>query len=66
MTDEEDWIGEMKNDSLAGESCSSADEASQAQLGLQRDWIQFAVILDRICFVVYVFIYSVMAASYLH
>ncbi|XP_011493035.2 neuronal acetylcholine receptor subunit alpha-5 isoform X1 [Aedes aegypti] len=65
-TDEEDWSGEMKNDSLTEESCSSADEASQVQLGIQQDWIQFAVILERICFVIYVFLYSVMAASYLH
>lgn len=66
-TDDEDWSGELKNDSLTGESCSSsADEASQVQLGIQQDWIQFAVIMERICFVVYVFLYSVMAASYLH
>ncbi|XP_055597067.1 neuronal acetylcholine receptor subunit alpha-5-like isoform X1 [Uranotaenia lowii] len=63
--DEEDWSRELRTESLARESCSSADEATQAHVGIQQDWIRFAVVLERILFVIYVFIYSIMASCYL-
>ncbi|XP_062549220.1 neuronal acetylcholine receptor subunit alpha-5-like isoform X1 [Armigeres subalbatus] len=66
-SEDDDWSGELKHDSLTEESGSSVvNEDTQVQLGIQRDWIQFALVLERICFIIYVFLYSVMAASYLN
>lgn len=67
VTDEEEWTDELKVGSTARESCSSADEASQGQgADVQHEWIQLTVALERIFFIAYVFIYSVMAACYLN
>ncbi|XP_055639088.1 neuronal acetylcholine receptor subunit alpha-5-like isoform X1 [Toxorhynchites rutilus septentrionalis] len=66
FTEDEDWTGEMQNDTMTRESCSSADEVTQAQHAIQQDWIQFAVALERTCFIIYVFVYSIMAACYLN
>ncbi|XP_058817101.1 5-hydroxytryptamine receptor 3A-like isoform X1 [Topomyia yanbarensis] len=66
VTDDEVWNEELKTNSMAGESCSSAEDAIPVPNSNQKDWIKFAVVLERLCFVVYVFLYSVMSACYLN
>ncbi|XP_058454087.1 neuronal acetylcholine receptor subunit beta-4-like isoform X1 [Malaya genurostris] len=65
ITEDEDWNEELKTDSLAVESSSSAEETTNENRN-QIDWIKFAVALERLCFIVYVFLYSVMSACYLN
>ncbi|XP_055539133.1 neuronal acetylcholine receptor subunit beta-4-like isoform X1 [Wyeomyia smithii] len=67
VTEEEDWNEELKTEVGPSESCSSAnDSTTMVNSSYQKDWTRFALALERFCFIIYVFLFSVMAACYLN
>ncbi|XP_053694163.1 neuronal acetylcholine receptor subunit non-alpha-2-like [Sabethes cyaneus] len=67
VTEEDDWNEELKSENVGREPCSSTGESTAVtNASYQKDWIRFALALERICFIIYVFLYSVMAACYLN